>query len=428
MALGAVLEPLIVVSLLAFGTIVNRNKSKAAGLRSSLATRRPEPWEHLKYSTDSEDDDIESGRTKADQRTLLPPALSRSSSSSSSTLAEDVSRKTIPRWRTRKLHFMSWEKEVTTPNTEVFRDRLLSRVLQRLPFLAEVWYWALIYWVYQLGRAFTALTLQESTVDTAREHGLQVVHAEQALGIFIEPAVQQWFLQRPTLMRWTNKTYSFIHIPGTILYLIVLYHFTTARPRHKLQEEHGGKTLKANWRDHAPQFGPDIYERRRRTMAMCNLLAFIVFTFWPCMPPRLLSDPNYTGEHAAEAKSYGFVDTVHGADGDSSVWTTNRFCNQYAAMPSLHFGYSFLVGLTVAAVPLRKRGRLGWRRLAIVCIGMIYPAIILTAIVATANHYILDAVAGAIACIIAWNFNDLLLNLLPVEDYFLALVRIHKPN
>jgi len=98
-----------------------------------------------------------------------------------------------------------------------------------------------------------------------------------------------------------------------------------------------------------------------------------------------------------------------------------------AAMPSLHFGYSFLVGLTIAAVPLRKSGRLGWRRLAIVCVGMVYPAIILTAIVATANHFVLDAVAGACACLLAWNFNDVLLNLVALEDYFLAVVRIHKP-
>ncbi|KAH6854700.1 PAP2 superfamily-domain-containing protein [Chaetomium sp. MPI-CAGE-AT-0009] len=429
MALGAVLEPLIVASLLAFGTIVNRNRSRAVLARSPLSSSRPEPWQHLKYTPDPDDEDVETGKSKEDEGILLPSSLSRSNSSSSSTLAEYLStdNKTVPRWRKRRLCFMGWEKEVTTPNTEIFRDRFLSRVLQRFPFLAEVWYWALIYWVYQLGRAFTAVTLQESTVNTAREHGLQVVRLEQALGIFVEPAVQQWFLERPTLMRWTNKTYSFIHIPGTILYLIVLYHITTARPRHKLQEEHGGKAVLDNWRDLAPPFGPAIFERRRRTMAMCNLLAFIVFTFWPCMPPRLLSDPTYTGEYAQEAKSFGFVDTVHGADGDSSVWTTNRFCNQYAAMPSLHFGYSFLVGLTIAAVPLRKRGQLGWKRLAVVGIGMIYPAVILTAIVATANHYILDALAGAIACMLAWNFNDFLLNLLPLEDYFLALVRIHKP-
>ena len=97
-------------------------------------------------------------------------------------------------------------------------------------------------------------------------------------------------------------------------------------------------------------------------------------------------------------------------------------------MPSLHFGYSFLVGLTIATVPLRKSGRLGWRRIAIVAAGMIYPAIILTAIVATANHFILDAVAGATACLIAWRYNGVLLNLLPIEDYFLRLVRIHKPR
>ncbi|KAL2127272.1 hypothetical protein VTI74DRAFT_10998 [Chaetomium olivicolor] len=425
MAIGAVLEPLVVVSLLAIGTIVNRNKARSS-TRSPFTSSRPEPWQHLKYtSDDDDDDDVERGRTKEDYPGLLPSTLSRSSSSSSNTITGDVP---ISKWRQRRLKFMNWEKEVTTPNTEVFRDRFLSRVLQRFPFLVEVWYWALIYWVYQLGRAFTAVTLQASTVDTAREHALQVIHAEQRLGIFVEPAIQRWFLGYPTLMRWTNRTYSFIHIPGTILFLIVLYHVTTARPREKIQAEQGiDASSTSKWRDLVGSFGPAVYERRRRTMAMCNLLAFIVFTFWPCMPPRLLSDPAYKGEWAKEAKGYGFVDTVHGEDGDSSVWTTNRFCNQYAAMPSLHFGYSFLVGLTIATVPLRRRGRLGWRRLAIVAVGMIYPAIILTAIVATANHFVLDAVAGACACVLAWNLNDFLLNFLPLEDYFLALLRIHKP-
>lgn len=97
-------------------------------------------------------------------------------------------------------------------------------------------------------------------------------------------------------------------------------------------------------------------------------------------------------------------------------------------MPSLHFGYSFLIGLTVATVPLRGRGRYGWKRAAAVVCGMIYPAIILTAIVATANHFVLDAVAGATACILAWKFNGFLLNLLPLEDYFLNMLRMHKPS
>lgn len=67
-------------------------------------------------------------------------------------------------------------------------------------------------------------------------------------------------------------------------------------------------------------------------------------------------------------------------------------------------------------------------RLACLCLGFLYPFIILTAIVATANHFILGAVAGAMVCALGWRFNDVLMNLLPIEDYFLWAVRIHKPE
>lgn len=175
-------------------------------------------------------------------------------------------------------------------------------------------------------------------------------------------------------------------------------------------------------------------------MATCNLIAFIVFTLWPCMPPRLLSDNSVVGAIGDEARNYGFVDTVHGEQGEVSVWTQNKFCNQFAAMPSLHFGYSLLIGLTVLTIPLPPQRRLSislkgtrifypsWRRLACVVVGVMYPLTILVAIIATANHFILDAVAGAIVCGIAWNCNDLLLNCLPLEDYGLWLVGLHYPE
>ena len=69
-----------------------------------------------------------------------------------------------------------------------------------------------------------------------------------------------------------------------------------------------------------------------------------------------------------------------------------------------------------------------WRRAACVTVGFLYPFTILVAIVATANHFILDAVAGAIVCGIAWNGNDVLLNLLPLEDWFLYCLRTHFPE
>lgn len=120
-------------------------------------------------------------------------------------------------------------------------------------------------------------------------------------------------------------------------------------------------------------------------------------------------------------------------------------------MPSLHFGYSLLIGVTVATIPLspsqcspesvalpffnQSHPALApriplpsRRRLACIAIGTLYPSIILVAIIATANHFILDAVVGSIVVAVAFRGNDILLNLLAIEDWFLWLVRIHKPE
>jgi hypothetical protein len=112
-------------------------------------------------------------------------------------------------------------------------------------------------------------------------------------------------------------------------------------------------------------------------------------------------------------------------------------------MPSLHFGYALLISLTIATLPLtsqhsrRKSIRpLGFyicrlpsfRRLLCILFAFCYTSLILIAIIATANHFFLDAVAGAVVCALAWMWNGALLNLLPVEDCFLWLVGIDKPR
>jgi len=56
------------------------------------------------------------------------------------------------KWQQRQLRFLGWSKTVETPNTAVFRNRLLSRILHKFPFLVEAWYWALIYWVRRTSR------------------------------------------------------------------------------------------------------------------------------------------------------------------------------------------------------------------------------------------------------------------------------------
>ncbi|KAH7008502.1 PAP2 superfamily-domain-containing protein [Ilyonectria destructans] len=393
MGVGSFLEPLVVVSLLFGGSYFNRNKDYSISTgKSGWASKKSDDLGR-KQSSDS--------------------LMSGWSSPSPGLVVNEQ-----PTLRRRKLQLFGYKRIVTTPNTLVFKDRLVSRILQKFPFLVEAWYWFQIYWVYQVGRAITALTLVEGTVNVARRHALQLIHIEQNLLIFWEVPFQQWFLGHPTILHWINRLYSFIHIPGTISFLVILYYITTTRKRQLAAGRIQIDNIMA---------GPALYEARRRTMATCNLIAFIVFTLWPCMPPRLLSDPNYEGPDAAEAKSFGFVDTVHSGTGESSVWTTNKFCNQYAAMPSLHFGYSLLVGLTVATLPINGLRPNSWKRITIVALGLSYPALILTAIVATANHFILDAVAGAMVCGLAWHGNGILLNLCILEDHFLTFLRIHKP-
>jgi len=107
------------------------------------------------------------------------------------------------------------------------------------------------------------------------------------------------------------------------------------------------------------------------------------------MPPRLLP------------KEYGFIDTVRRDDAES-VWMSGKFVNHLAAMPSMHFGYSFMIGVTLvyhsgvlSFMGLGYGGRKGkvlqtgvgkWWKIWYCVLGVSYPTMILTTIIATANH------------------------------------------
>lgn len=59
-------------------------------------------------------------------------------------------------------------------------------------------------------------------------------------------------------------------------------------------------------------FHPQIFQATRRTLVLSNCLAFIIFSSWPCMPPRLLPKDEF-----------GYVDTLHVGKA-ASIWTTNK--------------------------------------------------------------------------------------------------------
>lgn len=139
-------------------------------------------------------------------------------------------------------------------------------------------------------------------------------------------------------------------------------------------------------------------------MALDNIIAFVTFTLWRCTPPRLLPP------------EYGFIDVLH-QHRVKSAWTHNKFQLIIAAMPSLHFGNSVLIAFCLMKFSPHRILRI---------LAPFWPAMMGLTIVATANHYILDAVVGACVITLAYQFNNLMLLLLPVEGFLFRLVRLEK--
>src|SRR5262245_16258776 len=129
MGVGAFLEPAVVLALLFGGTYFNRNTSYSIWARRDARS----PVSSASGSRTSSPDGQASGMSGS--QTLLRR--------SHSPLLPDQE----PRWRKRELRLLGWRREVVSPNTKVFKQRFLSRLLRKFPFLVEAWYWALIYWV-----------------------------------------------------------------------------------------------------------------------------------------------------------------------------------------------------------------------------------------------------------------------------------------
>ena len=163
----------------------------------------------------------------------------------------------------------------------------------------------------------------------------------------------------------------------------------------------------------------------RRTMNSANFAAFFVFAFYPCMPPRLLPE------------SFGFTDTVHQAHAES-VWVgDHKSVNELAAMPSLHFTYALTIGCTFLwhsrfVQQLLSRGKPRERRsflgtLGFVVAGALYPMLVLLVIVATANHYYMDAVMATLSVVVCFAGNRVWLLLMPAERLLLRILMLEKP-
>jgi len=136
------------------------------------------------------------------------------------------------------------------------------------------------------------------------------------------------------------------------------------------------------------------YTDLRRTFVLTMILGAIVFAFYPLAPPRFMP-------------GLGMTDTVSLLGLDPAPTSDSAISyNRFAAMPSLHYAWALLV--------MTGMFRLGgfWLKTT----GFMYQSLMFVAIIATANHYVLDAVAGAILLLVSmyvlrwWNRYEPLLN------------------
>jgi PAP2 superfamily len=202
--------------------------------------------------------------------------------------------------------------------------------------------------------------LRDQVVGTsaaALRHAHEVVDAERFLGIYHERAIQQAFLSADWFMSFWNIYYGTIHFVMPVVALVWLYRKAPVR-----------------------------YVRWRNTIVFMLAISLVSFWLYPLMPPRLM--PARYGFVDAAAHYFNFGPQVRvefGPGGQPTAAAIRAFGNLFAAMPSLHVGWS--TWSVLAIWPLVRRP---WAKVLLA----LYPLTIIFCIVVTANHWILDAVGG----------------------------------
>ncbi|MEV7614581.1 phosphatase PAP2 family protein [Streptomyces sp. NPDC089799] len=227
-------------------------------------------------------------------------------------------------------------------------DRRAALDRLRAPRRPRIWFEVLLiavsYWTYSLIR--NSVPEQKAA---AMRNADWLWDVEHSLGIAVEQSVNHTVNSVTWLIVGMNYYYATLHFIVTIGVLVWLYR------RH-----------------------PGRYAATRLVLFATTGVALVGYYLFPLAPPRLMNGQD-------------FIDTVlvHHTWGSMASGNLKNMSNQYAAMPSMHIGWSLWCGLTVFAVAAAP-----WARI----LGLLYPAATLVVIVATANHFWLDA-AGGMLCL-----------------------------
>jgi hypothetical protein len=196
------------------------------------------------------------------------------------------------------------------------------------------------YYVYRIVRGIV-----DGQAGLAFENARTLVDWERAMGLFFEPGLQAWTKGVDWLMWFANWMYVNSHFVVTTTFLIWLYIA----------------------RNHAYYFV--------RNMFMVSMgFALIGYLAYPTAPPRFMPE-------------WGFTDTVANFVGEGAANSADLLYNPFAAVPSMHVAFALMI-----AVPAVKLAR----SRVVKALWSVYPALVTFVVVATANHFWLDAAFGVV--------------------------------
>jgi hypothetical protein len=193
-----------------------------------------------------------------------------------------------------------------------------------------------------VGVYFSVRGHTEGSHAEAVDHAHDLLAVETRLGLDVEDELQAVVAPSERLETFANWVYIWGHWPVIAVTMVWL-----------------------GWH-HRRQF-----LRLRDAMLVSGALGMAIFVSYPVAPPRLAD--------------LGLVDTVTESSRAYRVLQPPAFVNQYAAMPSLHSGWDLLVGIAIVSAATGLTLRL---------VGYAMPLLMGLAVVATANHYVVDVVAG----------------------------------
>jgi len=200
---------------------------------------------------------------------------------------------------------------------------------------------------YQLYRLTRGLVNHPEAATAAFSNARDVIGIERALNIFVEPSIQAFSSGQQWLLDGASWMYINAQTSVTLGALAWLYLFRNR----------------------------SFYFVRNMFLVAFGI-ALVGYAVFPTAPPRFFPE-------------WGFFDAVSDFAGvpQDSV-TINNLFNPYAAVPSMHVAFALMIGTPLARL-------VKWRALKVLWAA--YPLLVVFVIVATANHFIADAVLGAAA-------------------------------